>query len=422
MPAYLGPILPILAGAALLHLGNGLLSTLIGVRLESAGFAASVAGLVTTAYFAGQLVGSSLSGRVVNRVGHIRAFASFAAVLSAAALVYAIMAGPVAWSALRFVNGFAMAGVLLAMESWLNHVSGNARRGAALSVYMAVCYAALGLGPLLMTLEDPGGFVLFSIASMLLGVSLLPMSLSSRAQPGVAQPSRLRFRDLVRISPLGITSAVLAGAMIGPLVGLTAVYAVSTGHGVSGAAAFWLALIGGGFALSFPIGRLSDRFERRLVLAGVCFASLAAALVFRLVGDGSLEVLMVFGAVFGGLIFSAYPLAAAHTNDHLPPEDCVPAAAGLLIAFGSGAVVGPLLAAFAMDIAGPGALFDSVAGMAAGLGVFALYRRSRRPDVDEAEKGMFVVLPRTSPAAYEMDPWSGGEAAGDSLVGQDESH
>ena len=196
MPAYLGPILPILAAAALLQLGNGLLATLIGVRLESAGFAASVTGLVTTAYFAGQLAGSSLSGGVINRVGHIRAFASFATVLSAAALIYALAGGPFVWSAVRFANGFAMAGVLLAMESWLNHVSGNARRGSALSIYMAVCYAALSVGPLLMTIEEPEGFALFSIASILMGLSLLPMSLSNRAQPGVAQPSRLRFRAL----------------------------------------------------------------------------------------------------------------------------------------------------------------------------------------------------------------------------------
>ena len=422
MPAYLRPILPILAGAALIQLGNGLLTALIGVRLESAGFAASVAGFVTAAYFAGQLAGSSLSGRLVNRVGHIRTFASFATVLSAAALIYALAGGPFVWSAVRFANGFAMAGVLLSMESWLNHVSGNARRGSALSAYMMVCYAALCVGPLLMTVADPDGFALFSISSILLGLSLLPMALSNRAQPGVTQPSRLRFRDLVRISPLGITGAVLAGAMTGPLVGLASVYAISAGHGVSGAAVFWLALIGGGFVLSFPIGRLSDRIERRLVLAGTCFASLAAALVFRVVGDGSLEVLMVFGAVFGGLVFAAYSLSAAHTNDHLPPEDSVPAAAGLLIAFGAGAVAGPPVAALAMDVVGPGALFDSVAAIAAGLGLFALYRRTRRADVDEAEKGAFVVLPRTSPAAYEMDPWSGDATAGEPLVGDDESH
>ena len=421
MPAYLGPILPILAAAALLQLGNGLLAALIGVRLESAGFAASVTGLVTTAYFAGQLAGSSLSGGVVNRVGHIRAFASFATVLSAAALVYALAGGPLVWSAVRFANGFAMAGALLAMESWLNHVSGNARRGSALSAYMAACYAALSVGPLLMTVGEPEGFALFSIASILMGLALLPMSLSNRAQPGVAQPSRLRFRDLVRISPLGIAGAVLSGAMIAPLIGLGPVYAVSSGHGVSGAAAFWLALVGGGFALSFPIGRLSDRIERRLVLAGICFAALAAALVFRAAGDGSIEVLMVFGAVFGGLVFAGYPLAAAHTNDHLPPEDSVPAAAGLLIAFGAGAVAGPPVAALAMDLAGPGALFDSVAAIAAGLGLFALYRRTRRADVDEADKGAFVVLPRTTPAAYEMDPWSGDAPAGEPLVGGDES-
>ena len=422
MPIYLGPILPILAAAALIQLGNGLLTALIGVRLETAGFAASVAGFVTAAYFAGQLAGSSLSGRVVNRVGHIRTFASFATVLSAAALIYALAGGPFVWSAVRFANGFAMAGVLLSMESWLNHVSGNARRGSALSAYMMVCYAALCVGPLLMTVADPDGFALFSISSILLGLSLLPMALSNRAQPGVTQPSRLRFRDLVRISPLGITGAVLAGAMAGPLVGLASVYAISAGHGVSGAAVFWLALIGGGFVLSFPIGRLSDRIERRLVLAGTCFASLAAALVFRVVGDGSLEVLMVFGAVFGGLVFAAYSLSAAHTNDHLPPEDSVPAAAGLLIAFGAGAVAGPPVAALAMDVVGPGALFDSVAAIAAGLGLFALYRRTRRADVDEAEKGAFVVLPRTSSAAYEMDPWSGDAAAGEPLVGDDESH
>ena len=225
----------------------------------------------------------------------------------------------------------------------------------------------------------------------------------------------------MRISPLGIAGAVLAGAMIAPLVGLSSVYAVSAGHDVSGAAALWLALIGGGFVFSFPVGRLSDRIERRLVLAGICFAALAAALVFRAVGDGSLEVLMLFGAVFGGLVFAAYPLAAAHTNDHLPPEDSVPAAAGLLTAFGAGAVAGPPIAALAMDLAGPGALFDSV----------GRNRRRARPvrplpahspgGRDEAEKGAFVVLPRTSPAAYEMDPWSGDATAGEPLVGDDES-
>ncbi len=422
MPVYLGPILPILAAAALIQLGNGLLTALIGVRLESAGFAASVAGLVTAAYFAGQLGGSSLSGRVINRVGHIRAFASFATVLSAAALTYALVGGPFVWAAVRFANGFAMAGVLLAMESWLNHVSGNARRGSALSAYMMASYAALGVGPLLMTVADTNGFALFSIASILLSLSLLPMSLSSRAQPGVAEPSRLRFRDLFRISPLGIAAAVLAGAMIGPLHGLAAVYAVAAGHGVSGAAALAFALIGGGFLLSFPLGRLSDRIERRLVMAGVCFAALAAALLFRLLGDSSLEMLMAFGAAFGGLIFAVYPLAAAHTNDRLPPEDSVPAAAGLLIAFGIGAMIGPPVAALAMDLAGPGALFDSVACIAAGLGCFALYRRTRSADAEEAEKGAFVVLPRTSSAAYEMDPWSGDEPAGDPLVGGDQSH
>ncbi len=421
MPGYLGPILPILAGASLLQLGNGLLATLIGVRLESAGFVASVAGLVTTAYFVGQLVGSSLSGRVIDRVGHIRAFASFATMLSAAALVYALVDGLVLWAGARLINGFAMAGVLLAMESWLNHVSGNRERGSAFSAYMAVTYAALGVGPLLMMLDDPAGFALFSVASILMGLSLLPMSLSSRAQPGVAQPSRLRLRDLARISPIGVAGAVLAGAMIGPLVGLTAVYAVSAGHGVGGAAALWFALIGGGFALSVPIGRLSDRIERRLVLAGVCFAALLAALLFRVAGGGSLEALLAFGALFGGLVFATYPLAAAHTNDHLAPEDTVPAAAGLLIAFGAGAIAGPPLAALAMDLAGPGALFDAVAAAAAGLGAFALYRRSQRADVAEADKGAFMVLPRTSPAAYELDPWSAGAEPGDALAGDEES-
>ena len=413
MPVFLGPVLPILAAALLLQCGNGLLATLLGVRLHAAGFAASVAGLVAMAYFAGQLIGSGLSGGVINRVGHIRAFATFAAVLSASALVFAMDTDPVVWSVARFVGGFAMAGVLLAMESWLNHVCGNATRGRTLSVYMAVTYAACGLGPALMTLADPAGFALFSVAAMVLALSLVPMSLSTRAQPGVTEPSRLRFRDLFRVSPLGMVGAVLSGAMIGPVMGLTAVFAVSEGYGPSGAAALWFALIGGGFVLSIPLGRLSDRIERRLVLAGVCLAAAVLTAAMSLIGVRSLEMLLGFGAVLGGLVFSTYSLCAAHTNDLVGPENSVPAAAGLLIAFGIGAVVGPPVAAGAMDLFGPWALFQTVAGTCAMLGVFALHRRRVGADVGEDDKTSFVPLPQTSTAAYELDPWDAGAEVAD---------
>ena len=190
MPFYLGPILPILAATALLHLGNGLLATLIGVRLESAGFAASVTGLVTAAYFAGQLTGSSLSGSVINRVGHIRAFASFATVLSAAALIYALASGPFVWSAVRFVDGFAMAGVLLAMERLAEPCLGQRPAGlGALHLHGGV----LRLPQRRAAPDDGRGTGRVRAVQHRFdtdGLSLLPMSLSNRAQPGVAQPSR----------------------------------------------------------------------------------------------------------------------------------------------------------------------------------------------------------------------------------------
>ncbi len=383
---------PLLAGMALLMVGNGLLVSLLGVRATSEGFANIVTGLVMSGYFAGFFAGTWLTPRVIENVGHVRVFAALASIASIAALVHSLWINPVSWIAMRALTGFSFAGLYVVAESWLNAGSGNETRGRMLAIYMLTQYAGLAIGQLFLTVADPNGFVLFILSSIVVSAALIPILLSPRPAPSFEVSSPLGIRALIRISPLGAVATVVNGLTQGAFFSLGAVYATSIGMNVGGVAIFMAAVTLGGSLLQWPIGRFSDAIDRRQVIALVSFGAALACVAAGFLADRTTFGLIAASCIFGGLALPVYSLSVAHTNDYLKPDQLVAASSGLVVLFGSGSIFGPLLASAAMDLSGPNGFFWYLAVVTASLGVFTLYRMTARVALPLDEQAPYVPL------------------------------
>jgi len=361
------------AGIALIMVGNGLQGVLLGVRSSNEGFGIGVTGLVMTCYFLGFFFGTSYAERALASVGHIRVFAALASTASSAALVHAISVTPVTWAIMRFVFGLCMAGLYVVAESWLNDLATNANRGRLLSIYMVVTMAGMASGQFLLNAADPDGFVLFVIASVLVSMALVPMTLSAASAPPLRTPERIGLKELIEIVPTGAYVSFLGGAAAGTLVGLGAVYAAAVGMSDSRIAVFLAAPLFGGLVMQWPIGRLSDSVPRRGVMIAVAVVATAASVVLVGIEDGSWAAVAIM-FVIGGTNFPLYALGIAHTNDWLPYEKINGAAALLVRVNGAGAVAGPVTAAVLMAVVGPVMFFWVLVGTHGAIALFLGYR------------------------------------------------
>ncbi|WP_142847460.1 MFS transporter [Telmatospirillum sp. J64-1] len=403
MRQAIAPIAALLVAVGLMLLGSGMLGTLIGIRLADAGIPSFLNGLVMSSYFLGLVIGSLYGNRLIEAVGHIRAFSVFASVFSAATLAHGYYVAPAPWAALRMLEGVCMAGLFMVTESWLNQQADNRTRGLVLSMYMVTVYMAQGAGQFLLNLHDPSGFGLFVLASILLSVALVPVAATKVTAPATPQPSRLSFRRLYEISPLGVAGAFASGLTVGSFYGIGPIFAHEIGLPVSGTAQLMAAAIMGGLLLQFPIGRGSDLFDRRKVIVALCGGILLVSLALTQVGE-NITALLVLAALFGGANFTLYPLCVAHANDFIGPEDVVPVSGGLLLSYSLGATIGPLSAAAFMEAVGPSGLFLFTALVGAALGIYGLWRMTRRASPPAEEQAPFRPLPRTSLMATELDP------------------
>ena len=397
------PVRSLLLAIFMLMAGGGFMATLIAVRLERAGSGALVVGAVGTAYFLGLVVGSLNAGKLVARVGHIRAFAAFVSLFSASTLSYAIHRDPVFWGALRLVDGCCVAGVYVCLESWLNERAEGETRGAVLASYMIALYVGQALGQFLLNVSDAKPSLPFLVASILVSLSAIPVALTRIAAPPPVEANTMPLRTLYGISPLGIVGATVTGLMLGAFYALGALYARRLGMGLSDVAVFMSTVIFGGVALQWPLGLLSDRFDRRRVIVTAFAGTLVAGIAIALIAQPGFP-LLAFGALFGGLSFALYPLCVAHANDHLGPEQRVAASGGLVLAYSAGAAAGPLAAASVMASLGPAGLFIFVAACAGGALLFGLWRQARTLPVPAARQQSYQILPRTTPVSATLDP------------------
>ena len=391
MIATLRSVFSLLLSYGLLLLANGLFGTLLGVRTRIEGFSAEVVGVIVAGYFLGLLAGAFFAVRVVAGVGHIRAFAAFASIMSVSALLHVIWIDPIAWFVFRMAAGFCMAGMTMVSESWLNERCTNQTRGRVMSMYMITNYFAAGCGQFILPLGDPSSFELFSIASIIFSFALVPVLLTRASAPKPARRDRLDVRGLWRTSPLGLIGAFSAGLVNASFYGLGAVFAQAIGLSLTATAMFMGSVIFGGLLLQWPVGRLSDRIDRRWVLGAVGFATSIASVAIALASSRPGPELYVFGVLYGGFSFTVYSLCAAHTNDFADPDRLAQTAGGLLVAYGLGAFVGPVLAGLLMGLIGPAGLFLWSAAVALLLGLFSIYRMYQR--ATREKRSPLVTLP-----------------------------
>lgn len=392
----LASVAALLSSFGLLLLANGLFGTLIGLRTQIESFSTAVAGLIVAAYFLGLLAGGIQAVRVVAAVGHIRAFAAFASIMSVTALGIVLVIDHFAWAALRFVGGFCMAGMIVATESWLHQRCTNETRGQVLAFYMITNYLAAGCGQFILPLGDPADFELFCVASIIYSLALVPVLLTRASAPRPSPPERASMPELWKVSPLGLIGATAAGVVNTNFQGLAPVFAYREGFSVPETSMFMAAGIAGGLLLQWPMGRLSDRIDRRTVLAGVALGTAGAAFGVGLISataGAAFVGIIVLVTIYGGLSSTVYSLCAAHTNDFAPPDKLAQTASGLLIAYGLGASAGPVLTSSLMEMFGPTTLFMVNAGVHGSLGLFALYRMLRRAPKPKAQQRPIVPSP-----------------------------
>ncbi len=407
----LGAAWALLAGIALLMLGTGLQGSLLGVRASLEGFGTLVTGVIMSSYYVGFLFGSIWAPQLVTGVGHIRVFAAFASVASSTVLLHAVLIEPLSWIPLRVVSGFCIAGLYVVAESWLNDASSNETRGSMLSAYMIVVSGGLGAGQLLLNVADPAGFGLFVLTSVLVSMALVPAALSVRASPRFLQPEPVTFASVFKAAPLGIVGVILTGASSGAIFTMGVVYSGLIGLSVAQTSMFMVGAILAGALLQWPIGRWSDRIDRRRVIATVALVTSIGAAAGTIIGaEPAFPVALMVIVVVGGFSFPMYALLNAHTNDWIEPEQMVGAGSRLVLASGIGAVSGPLLAAVAMGMIGPAGFFWFVALANLAIAAYSAWRLTRRRPTDTpshfttiAPRGTSVLVAALNPEVWDDD-------------------
>ncbi len=392
-------------GLLLIMLGNGLQMVLLGIRSSDAGFSNVATGLIMAGYYLGLFVGSISIPQILNNVGHVRVFGAMSAIASAAVLVHAALADPLIWAIMRILTGFSFAGMFIVCESWLNDQSTNKTRGQILSLYMIVTMAGIAGGQLMISLGSETGVELFLLASILVSLSVVPILISVGVAPEFSAPERISLRRIFQISPLAVIGLTLNGMSISMIFGMGAVYGKSIGMNSSEISFFIAAPVIGGMLLQYPVGRLSDRFDRRGVILGVSAMASATLFLAWHFGLGQFGLLLICMAIFGGFLFPMYSLCIAHANDFLTPSQMVSVASGLVMMSGAGAVIGSPLAALSLEYLGVGSFFPLLASTQIVTAVFVIIRMAKRRAVPTAAQGPFVAIPEVSSSvAVALNP------------------
>jgi MFS family permease len=392
----------LLLGMCLLMVGNGMQGTLLGIRGEIEGFSTFEMSIVMSAYFAGFLGGSRMAPTMIRRVGHVRVFAALASLISAVILLYPTFANPWVWALGRIVIGFGFSAVYVTAESWLNNAADNSNRGKALSLYMIVQTLGIVFSQALLLTADPSGFVLFVIPSVLVSLAITPILLSISPTPAFGTTKPMTLRELATKSPLGCFGMLILGGVFSAQFGMSSVYGAQAGLSVAQISTFVATFFIGAVLLQYPIGWISDRMDRRLlviILSAIGAAGSIAGMVF-----GPVFVpLLISAFVVGGVSNPLYSLLVAHTNDHLEHEDMAAASGGLVFINGLGAVFGPLVVGAMMENLGPGGFYLFTAILFVILVAYASYRSTQRAGVATEDTGAYVAMAPGSVTPVSME-------------------
>jgi MFS family permease len=393
----------LLLGMGLLMVGNGMQSTLLGVRGQIENFGTFEMSVVISAYFIGFLGGSRMAPNLIRRVGHVRVFAALASLISAVMILYPTLVNPWVWVLGRILIGFCFSAVYVTAESWLNDEASNENRGQALSIYMIVQTAGIVLAQGLMVTADPSGYVLFVIPSILVSIAITPILLSISPTPAFETTKAMSLRELMGFSPLGCVGMFLLGSVFSAQFGMASVYGSEAGLSVGEISTFVATIFIGGMITQYPIGWLSDRMDRRALIALTAAVGAVGASI-GVMSNGDFTLILVAAFLMGSTSNPLYSLLLAYTNDFLDHEDMAAGSGGMIFLNGLGAVSGPLITGWMMGVFGPSGFYMLIGVLFAMLAIYAVYRATQRAAIPVDETGSFVAMSQSAmtPVAMEI--------------------
>ena len=416
-------------GYGILIIAHGLQGNLLGVRAVIENFNIIATGALMSGYFIGYFIGANAVPNLVGKVGHIRVFAAFASMASLSILLHAVIVNPYVWILGRFLTGFSIIGIFIVVESWLNDRATNKTRGKVLSVYMIITFVGLGLGMLLLNFSSPINYEPFILVSLLLSIALIPILLTKRKPPTFKKISSINIKELYKISPLATVSMFCTGFIHPAIFTMGSVYGALMNFSIFEISLYLVLITFSGAFFQWPIGYLSDRFDRRLIIiitsilgaffTILCFFSVSASPDFINLSSNWKTTLQhisnhrllfyVFISLYAGMSLPLFSLNLAYVNDFLPKEKFVSAGAGMQIIFGISAMTAPFICSFFMNKFGTNGFFIFLFIFQSIIGIFGIYRMIIRSSADIPEnENTFTPLPTNiTPAGIQLDPDTG---------------
>jgi MFS family permease len=401
----------------ILLLATGTFNTFIALRSTLEGFPPTLTGLMMSGFYGGGIIAALYCAKLINRVGHIRAFAALGALCAVVVLLHPFLVSPLAWIVLRGFLGFAVSGLYMCTESWLNERVTPETRGTILSLHATVAFLGLGGGQLMINAGNPAGPDLFMVAALLFALGIIPIILTRQIHPEPLTSADFGLAELYESSPSGVAACVGGGLCSGSLLAVGPVFGQGLGLNTAQLSQLMTAFVMSGLLFQLPIGWLSDLVDRRIIMAGAGgIVFLAAGVLLWLLhahsGSGHFDWdnygihVLAAAVILGGVIATFYPLGIAYANDYLEPEQRVQASGALVLSFALGAVGGSALSAAAVEALGPPGLMVFNGIVVAALIAFVSYRRRRRSWAGVAEKESFQAVPEAigTPGGWDFDP------------------
>ena len=400
------PVVPVLLGIILIEAALGIVGAVMGIQMASRDVPSFLIGIVFSAYFVGFLTGSLTCERLIDRVGHIRAFGVFAVVTSIATLLLAVTSNIYAWIIFKIMAGYAVAGAFVVIESWLNDKASEDNRGRIFAVYMVVSWGASGLSPLSLNFANTYSDILFEISTILLAASMIPLALTKVGNPEIGHRQSFSIVKLMKASPTGVACCFASGLLTGAFYSLLPVYVETIGRTPRELSILIAVGTTAALIVQYPVGYISDHYGRRPVIIGTMAIAAMMALIIAATPELPFAGLLFMFFLLTAFQSPLYALGVGQTNDYVDRKDFVPAAAGLLFLWGVGACVGPTLVGFIMEWVGPEGLFLYLGIGCALVALFALYRVFRRRAKTPKEQSDFVPVPNIQNVygAPELDP------------------
>ncbi len=409
MTSILKSFIALYSSMLLLSMGLGLLATFLSLRLTFEGFSTQMTGLILTSYFIGSVTGAIYCRRIIRSVGHIRAFAAFAALATAMIMLHGLYISGLAWAIFRFFTGISTIGLFMIIESWFNERAEPHTRGRVFSIYMVMCYIGGSVGQQLLNLGEIKDQTLFFIIGFLLVSCIIPIALTRSIRPEMPKSEPVKLKIIIQKAPLGILGCFTAGLVNSSFYTMGPVFCHQINLSVSQISYFMTITVMGGLLFQWPLGSFSDRFDRSKVIPvlGIAFAVISALMIIA--AQNSVWIFLASTALFGGLMCTIYPAAVARAHDMFEPKDVVNVSSALLLFYGIGSVIGPIASSSIMGILDtPYGFYIYISVVSTAFALTAIFLRHKElarviPVEDQVD---FMIMNHTTQMAIQIDPRS----------------